>query len=284
MDKYKDRISSAERITSRTNPTVVRLAKLSQAKYRREEQLFLAQGVKLTRECLGTPEVRMVICAEENGTLSGDVGAIADTVPDGVRLIIMPSDVFAKICTEEAPQGIMAVLAFPERLHAPAGDPAGYAERIGGNRIFAVDEVRDPGNLGTILRTAAAFGYDRVLLSRCADLYNPKTVRAAMGALFRMKADFTDALPDVLSALRRNGRRVLAAALSDDSFALGSEPLGDEDVIVVGNEGHGLPDDIMSAADKVVRIPMTAGTESLNAAVASAVLMWEQSRGPQTRT
>ncbi len=144
--------------------------------------------------------------------------------------------------------------------------------------MFAVSEVRDPGNLGTIVRTAAAFGCGRVLLGGCADIYNPKTVRASMGALFKVRLDLTDDMPGMLASVRKHGRRALAAALSDDALELGTEPLAETDVIVVGNEGHGLSPEIIAAADRVIRIPMAPGTESLNAAGAAAVLMWEQAR------
>ncbi len=279
MDKIKERISSADRITSRGNPTVIRLAKLSQAKYRREERLFFAEGVKLSRECTGLPEVRMLVCASENGTVSNDAAELIEALPDDARLLLVTPDVFAKISTEEAPQGVITVLSYLDRLHKAVTAPKGYAEQVRGARLFAVSEVRDPGNLGSIVRTAAAFGYDHVLLGGCADIYNPKTVRASMGALFKVRIDLTDEMPRVLASVRKDGRRVLAAALSDNAVELGTEPLTETDVIAVGNEGHGLPENVIAAADRVLRIPMAPGTESLNAAGAAAVLMWEQTRG-----
>ena len=136
--------------------------------------------------------------------------------------------------------------------------------------------VRDPGNLGTMLRTAAAFGIGEVILSSdCADLYNPKTVRAAMGAIFRMRVSICEDVCQTLSLLHTNGYRTCAATLQASSLALGSFDVDRHTCFVIGNEGHGLDRSVIDACDCSVIIPMQQGTESLNAAIAAATLLWE---------
>jgi TrmH family RNA methyltransferase len=129
-----------------------------------------------------------------------------------------------------------------------------------------------------MIRTAAAFGFRRVLLGGCADLYHPKTVRASMGALYRMQVDVCDRMEEALAVLQSQGHRILAAALEEDCLTLGKSPLYPDDCIVIGNEGHGVSPQVLACADAVVKIPMEPDAESLNAAGAAAVLMWEYYR------
>ena len=130
-------------------------------------------------------------------------------------------------------------------------------------------------NLGAIIRSAAAFGIDTLLLSEdCADIYNSKTVRASMGTLFGQRIVRVPNLVDAITALRGQGRRVFAAALDHKAMRLGSFSPAVGDCVVIGNEGHGLCDTTVQACDASVYIPMTDRAESLNAAVAAAILMW----------
>ena len=269
-------LPEAKRITSRTNPLIVSLGKLQQTKYRREQQLYLAEGVKLSREAMGMKEVRYVLVRSEDGSVPSDVLEIAAACPHPGNVLVLPDSVFEKISTENAPQGIITVLDFQKDLHG-VWSPERAASAVG-QRILAADSVRDPGNLGTMIRTAAAFGYRRVLLGGCADLYHPKTVRASMGALYRMQVDVCDCLEEALADLQAQGHRILAAALEEDCLTLGKSPLYPDDCIVIGNEGHGVSPQVLACADAVVKIPMEPDAESLNAAGAAAVLMWEYYR------
>ena len=141
-----------------------------------------------------------------------------------------------------------------------------------------LDCIRDPGNLGTILRSACALGGAQVVLHSCADLYNPKTVRAAMGAIFKTDVSIVSDAVEYVRTQRNAGRRVLAAALKSDSLYLGSYEVRSNDVIVIGNEGHGVSGDVIEACSDTVLIPMEENTESLNASVAASVILWEYAR------
>ena len=270
------RIPEARRITSRTNPLIVSLSKLQQTKYRREQKMYLAEGVKLSREAAGMAEVRYVLVQSEDGAAEQEVLEIAAACPEHGSVLVLPESVFQKISTENAPQGIITVLAFQEDIHTDWTAEA--ASATDGQRLLLVDSVRDPGNLGTMIRTAAAFGFDRILVSGCADLYHPKTVRASMGALYRTRIALCEDLAEAIASLQAGGHRVLAAALDEKSLTLGKDPIFPDDCIVIGNEGHGVSPQVLSAADAVVKIPMEPDAESLNAAGAAAVLMWEYYR------
>ncbi len=271
-----DRLPQAQRITSRTNPLVSALAKLEQSKHRREQQLFLAEGRKLSEEAAGREEVRYVLLRSDDGFADSSLIDIAAAAADPRSVIVLPASTFEKISTESAPQGIITVLAPFASRHCAWTEIS--VRCMDGVRVLAVDSVQDPGNLGTIIRTASAFGYTHILLGGCADIYHPKTVRASMGALFRMQIHICTDLAGALSELNLAGHRIISAALAENVMTLGENSLAADDCIVIGNEGHGISDEVLSVSDAVMKIPMAAGTESLNAGTAAAVLMWEYYR------
>ena len=270
-----------EHITARSGETVTMLSKLKDAKYRRETGLFLAEGIKLAEEALGKRQVAYALLSEDAFAAGGKPLALAEAAgQSGARLVVLSEGAFAKVSTEMAPQGLVFVLRTddPANETVPAGGEADAAARYRGERLLMLSDVRDPGNLGTVLRSASAFGIDRVILSGCADLFSPKTVRASMGALFRLRTAAVEDPVSFIRALRAAGRRVLATALDAHALTLGSCELTGSDVPVIGNEGHGLAPEIIASSDAALLIPMAPGTESLNAGVAASVVLWEYFR------
>ena len=259
-----------ELISSRQNKKIKEFSKLADPKYRREYGLFLAEGVKLAGEAVdcGAAKYLLILgdAAEESAEKS-----VLDKSGAGVIKYILTAPVFEKVSTERAPQGIIAVCS------APATDVSDAAE-LDGRRLIALDGIRDPGNLGTILRTAYAFGYDAALLSDCADVYGHKTVRASMGAVFRLRAAECSDLAAFLCDLKSRGRRVIGAALNESSETFDGTGLDTTDVPVIGNEGHGISQSVLDVCSSFVKIPMNPRSESLNAAVAASVIMWEYSK------
>lgn len=247
-----------ELITSRSNPLMVRIRKLrDDRKARRKEGLFLCDGVKMLEEAIQWhAPIETVILSED----------LADTpVPDGVRCVTVPGELMRSISPMEAPQGALFLVRCPE-LTPP--------DTLTGTRYLVLDGLQDPGNVGTILRTADAFGCHGVLLTNhCADPLNPKAVRATMGAVFRTPIWEVDAA-ELLPLLNRSGLKLAATALRDDTVSLPEADLNGT-AVIIGSEGKGVSDALLHQCSSTVRIPMEPTCESLNAAMAATVVLWE---------
>ena len=177
----------------------------------------------------------------------------------------VPRDVMASISPMEAPQGALFTARTPDTA---------LPDRLTGRRYLALEGVQDPGNVGTALRTADAFGADgAILLPGCADPFNHKTVRSTMGAAFRLPV-YACALEELIPRLREAGLPLVASALRADAVDVRQADLR-RGVILVGSEGRGLSREALDACDTAVRLPMEARCESLNAAVAAGLLLWE---------
>ena len=147
-----------------------------------------------------------------------------------------------------------------------------------GKHIVVLDGVQDPGNVGTIIRTADAAGLDGVLLSnQCADVFSPKVLRATMGSIFRMNLRTTDDLPGELTKLREKGYSILSSQLDGTPF-YEREKVAEQFALIIGNEGNGVSEQVQQTATHRVRLPMRGGAESLNAAIAAAIMMYELMR------
>ena len=246
-----------ERITSRKNPLLQQVKKLlSSRKAREEAGIFVADGTKLLQEAVRYyPGLRTVILSE---------GVEAD-VPDHVRVIRVPGDVMESISPMASPQGALFLCDLPEeKAFLPKGG------------MLLLDGIQDPGNLGTILRTADALDVPVVLLEGCADPYSHKVVRASMGAVLR-KDVIRSTWDQVQSACRAAGIRIGVTALSDRASDIRKADLKDM-AVVIGSEGQGVRREILDSADAELIIPMNAHCESLNAAVAATIVMWELAR------
>jgi len=268
---------SYEIITSRQNALLVETHKLADRKHRTKQGLFRFDGVKLAAEAIARGvELTAVLLRQSNAEAVVDrVTALAARgIPDTARCVMVADHVFDSLTEESAPEGVICVARVQHEWHRTwqaEMDVPPHKECI-----MLLESVRDPSNLGAIIRSAAALGLDRLILSAdCADIYSAKTVRASMGTLFSQRIDRTDALPAYIACLRQSGRRVFAAALDESAQQLGSFDVLPGDCAVIGNEGHGLSQDTIKACGQTVYIPMTDRAESLNAAVASALLMWE---------
>ena len=263
-------------VTSRANPLVVAVSKLSEKKERDRSGTFVCDGSKLTFEYIkncGSP--LHVLVNEKCATrYLPELAALEDDGTE-IEVTLVSDTVFPKLTEQRAPDGIMCVgeksrLAY--RREKSVGD--GFSRE---ERIIMLCSLQDNGNVGTVVRTALALGYDRVILSAdCADIFAPKTLRASMGAVFCIKTNIVDDTAKSVEELRRSGRRVFAAELRADSVSLDGVELNAGDVFVIGNEGHGIPLDVSMACDESVFIPISPLSESLNAASAATILMWQQ--------
>ena len=252
-----------ERISSRKNPLCLRLRRLAaDGKYRRETGCFLCDSPKLTAEALrwAADTVELVAAAP---------GLLPPGLPPGVRAVELTEDVMESVAPSKTPQGVLAVC----RMR-----PAALPERLEGKRYVVLDGVQDPGNVGTILRTADAFWADGLfLVNGCADLYHPRTLRAGMGASFRCPV-WTCGAEELAALLRRSGIPLYGAALRADTRDA-REMDYTRATVAIGSEGRGLSQQVLSLCDATVKIPMNDRCESLNAAAAAAALLWEMARG-----
>ena len=255
-------------ISSRTNETVVSLAKLKDKKERDLTGLYLCEGYKLCCEASGAVKVKYALLREDRKENDQYVKLCNSS---GGQIIVLSQGAFDKITTDKASDGVIFICCKEDNC-------AIDAKTIENEKICALDCVRDPGNVGTIIRSAAAFGFDRVILWNCADVYNPKTVRATMGAMFKIKTTIADDPYEAVEILKSCGRRLIATALSENGMTLGESTIYKTDVPVLGNEGHGVSKEVIDMADSTMIIPMSGKTESLNAAAAAAVILWEYGR------
>lgn len=248
-----------ETLTSLKNPRVALWRSLKEHKARKETGLFLVEGRKMVAEALASRfDVETVLCD------AAQTEAFAPLL-NQYETVLLPEHVLAAVCDTKTPQGIAAVV----RMHA---------ETRQGPRLVALDGVQDPGNVGTILRTADAAGFDGLLLSeQCADIFSPKVLRATMGSIFRMGVTVTPDLPGLLMHLREQGYSVISSQLDGTPFYQ-REGVAAQFVLVIGNEGNGVSPVVQATATHRLKLPMRGGAESLNAAVAAGIMMYELTR------
>lgn len=247
-----------ETITSRKNPYIVHLRALGRdGAARRASGEYVCDGVKLLREALQFGAcVTSVLWS----------GAPALALPDGIAQYSAPQDLVEYASPLVNSPGPVFTVRIPE-----AAVPA----RL--EHVIVLENVQDPGNVGTVLRTANALGMDAVILAgACADLYSPKTVRATMGAIFRQPVIACD-LEQLRALLQTHSLKLYGAALTEKALDLRAVSL-DRAAVAIGSEGRGLSAELLQLCDGQIIIPMRPEVESLNAAVAAAVVMWEIAR------
>lgn len=264
-------------ITSRRNPLVRETAALAgSARERRERKAFLCEGARLCRDAaLSGLELRACFFTREAGEKYGSyLRPILDRCPEA--WLVEPT-VAELLSSTKNPQGIFCVCGWPKGLEGIIGfAPTGPC--------LVLENIQDPGNLGTILRTAEALGRFRVfLLGDCCDPFSPKALRASMGAVFRLTLGVERDPAKLVEMLKSHGYRTHGAVpdpsavpVTDAGFTRGDH------AVFIGNEGSGLTEEIKSLCDGLITIPMGGRAESLNAAAAATVLLWEMARGGES--
>lgn len=257
-------------ITSKDNEIIKEAAKLiKSAKYRREKKLFTAEGVRICRDGVlsGADVERFLFTAAARDKYSDDFKKISDAAKNCYEI---SESLFEKISDTRTPQGFFCVFNMLDKPTFP------YTINNQSNYV-ALENLQDPSNLGTVLRTAEALGIDGVILSQnCCDIYSPKVVRGSMGAVFRMPAYTPDDFTAFIAELAKRNLNVYgstphnAVDITEINFGGG--------VMLIGNEGNGLTEEVLSVCTQRVKIPMKGRAESLNAAAAASILMWEMFR------
>ncbi len=248
-----------EKITSRKNEHIRHIRLLcSDSGYRREKGLFICDGMKLLKEAVSFgAEIDSVLWKEQPEDVQG-LGCR--------KQFAAPAELFDYASPMKNSPGPIFAVRIPEEKRG---------EKL--KNAIVLENLQDPGNVGTVIRTANAFNIDAVILTgSCADIYNPKTVRATMGAIFRQKLIVKD-LNELGQFLKENELPLYGAALSDRAVDMRNVELKHA-AVAVGSEGRGLSREILDICEREIIIPMNPDSESLNAAVAASVLMWEMSR------
>lgn len=246
-------------ITSKSNEVIKHIKSLHQKKYRDEFGEFFVEGIKLVEEAIAEKmEISKIVICEE---------ILKETFGYGCfDIIYVNENVFNFISDTKTPQGILAVMKIPKN------------EENFGDIIFALDNLQDPGNLGTIIRTLDCAGINTLLLSDgTVDLYNPKVIRSTMGAIFRVNCFENLNLKKKLIDLKEEGYKVVVTALDAEKYHY-DLTFDEKYVIVIGNEAKGVGKEVQELADVKVKIPMLGRTESLNASVATSLMAYENVR------
>ncbi len=252
-------------ITSSSNEAVKHVTKLIQsAKARRKEGVFVVEGERIVREI---PKEIVIGCyASEDYVNSHDVSKLGFDV----ETVAVSSAVFKKMSDTQSPQGILCLC----RMNFMSADDLLELKKDGDLRLLILEGIQDPGNLGTMVRSAEGAGFDAIIADdNTVDVYNPKVTRSTMGSLFRVPVIYTDDLARTVDAVKRSSVTVYAAHLKG-TVGYKEESYGNRIAFLIGNEGAGLSDDISAKADKLIKIPMKGRLESLNAAVAASLLMF----------
>lgn len=253
-------------ITSNSNSKIKYVSNLlTNAKARRDERAFVVEGARIVREI---PKDKIIECFISESFSDKSI------IPDGVNVEVVSDQVFKKMADTRTPQGILCVVSSIKR------DVEDYLQEIeksskDGIKLLVLEGLQDPGNMGTIIRTAEGAGFDGIICdNKTVDIYNPKVTRSTMGSLFRVPVMYTDDILGTVDKLKAYGVKICAAHLKG-TIDYDEVDYGKKIAILIGNEGNGLSDEISDKSDLLVRIPMGGKLESLNAAVAAALLMYK---------
>lgn len=244
-----------EYISSVKNPRIILWKSLLSRKGREAVNAFIVEGTRMVQEALASSfEVKAVLIREDF------IPPFA--VQQDIPVYSLSVHVFSAVTDTRTPQGIAAVLT---KRSLP----------LSGKRFVAMDAVQDPGNVGTIVRTADAAGFDGIILGpECADLFSPKVLRSTMGSIFRMGFSFPQNLVETMQKFRSQGYSVISSQLDGDSF-YEREKVSSSFILIIGNEGNGISEAVRKTATHHLRLPMRGGAESLNAAVAAGIMMYD---------
>lgn len=268
-------------ITSLTNDRIKKIIKLRKsAKLRKEENVFVVEGIRMFRE-IPSGDIKEVYMTDKFFDKYRDEAIfkelrMMDSHDDSSKPIprkceLISDEVMEKISDTVTPQGVIAVVACPKyEINTIVNDENGF--------VLLLEDIQDPGNMGTMFRTAEAAGVTGIIISNnSVDVYNPKTVRATMGSIFRMPFVYEESIENVTKKLVNDGYKVHAAAL-EGANSLYETAMTGRTGIIIGNEGNGLKAETIAAASDSVYIPMQGRVESLNASISAAVLLFEASR------
>ena len=256
-------------ITSKDNEFVKHVKKLKEKKYREEYGEFLVEGIKMIEEAISEDAViKQIVVCDDCKTQSSIPSDLLYEIAK-YDCVYVSEKIFNTMTDVTNPQGILAII----QKYPSEENQIDFKE----NLFLVLDNIQDPGNMGTILRTADSVGLTQILISKgTADQYNPKVVRSTMGAIFRVKVIECEDLTKTLKELKKHKIKVYGTDLKTDKSIYDVDY--QKSAIVIGNEANGVSTEILNLADEKIKIPMPGKTESLNAAVATSVILYEAIR------
>ncbi len=261
-----------EKIISRENSKIKLLSKLIRSKKNRNEtNLFVAEGLRLVLDALRSDiEIQSVFLTQE--CIDKNNERLMELFSENIDIYIISEELSRYVSDTQNPQGIYAVC---KKL-----DKCVNIDKIYNNGVFmCLCSLQDPGNVGTIIRTAEALGIDAVMMTEdCPDVYSPKVLRSTMGSAFRMNIITFGNEEQMLATLSKKGFITYAAVLRENSERLGSFEFSHKSAVLIGNEANGLDESIIRKCDYLLYIPMNGNVESLNAATAANIIMWEMTK------
>lgn len=255
-----------KQLLSASNPFFKHVKKLlSQKKYRAQEKLFVVEGERILNDALksGVRPVAIVLSQTE---ILKNAEKYASVCP---LLYSLPDPLMHTLSDTSSPQGVLGIFRMPELSAMPYGD-----------KFLFLNALQDPGNIGTIIRTAEAFGLDGIFYSDdCPDLFSPKLLRATMGGIFRIPVMQIHDPIQFIARLKQLGVVTYAAAMEENAQLLGQFRFEKRSCIIIGNEGNGLSQSFIHTCDTCIMIPMQGQAQSLNAAMAAGICCWEMTKG-----
>lgn len=260
-------------ITSKENKLVKMIKSLNHKKYREIEGKYFIEGIKIISEAIkqNIPLRDVIVCPEILNIVRGGEEFSETLIKNGLTINYIPENIFKEMCLTQTPQGVLAVISKKEN------DLNDIAFKTNGFYIV-LDGIQDPGNLGTIIRTADAAGADAVILSEgCTDAYSPKVLRSTMGSVFRVNIYENINLEDALKKMKERGIKILVSSLNAEKYYF-DEDFGNGTALVIGSEAHGARIIVQDLADSLIKIPMNEQLDSLNASVAAGILVYEKFR------
>ncbi len=257
-------------ITSKDNPSVKLYVKLSASKKERKKSgMYVLEGFRLITDAVNEKSlIKQIFFTEEAYEKYGSMLSQADLKE--VKVLIISNELGIKISCTEKPQGVFAVCEMP-----PAKKINDFIRKDG--KYLVLHQLQDPGNLGMIIRTADAVGVDGVILSECCELYSPKVIRSTMGSVFRMNIFESSDTDELFSCFENNGISSYAAVIDSDACDLRKCTFEGGCAVFIGNEGNGLPSEISGRCTVRATIRMSGHINSLNAAMAAGIFLWEMS-------
>lgn len=259
-------------ISSDENPIIKHVKQLEKRKYRSKFGEYMVEGVRIIRDALeNNISIKYIVFSEILYNTSGGEALLQDLIKENVKIYQVPNSMFLKLSDTQNPQGIIGI--FPFKVY-----DLEYILQNKNGLFLVLDRIQDPGNLGTIIRTADAAGFDGVFLAKgCVDLYNLKTIRSTMGSIFHLPIIHVGETKDMINRLKTENIRIVSTSLETNKYYDEVDYKG-KTAFVIGNEANGVLKEVLDISNELVKIPMIGKGESLNASIAASIIMYEAIR------